>query len=111
MAKSKNVAEIARQVIIEDAERDGFLDESLKVAYGDLDVLHTIANRAGLKGPPGRPNYFVTLRVLDHLDRHCKRPDSMFIKCYLNINRGVGGRMFYLKSAHHPRGVKSKWEK
>ena len=89
---SQRVSEIARGVI------QGIEACDNCVAYGFWNELHKIYDKAWPHCPDKHP-IEKWQRVLNALDRECKRPDAIFEKRYFKAYRGLA-RMFVLKEAN-----------
>lgn len=87
MSKQK-ISKIAKYLLLNDSR---FTFGNI-VAYGDLDLLHEIFERAGMKCKISHPINKMNA-VLNALDRECKEPDSIFEKSYFRSYKGLA-RMF-----------------
>lgn len=93
LVKMQRISKIAKQCLDEDSVTDGMLYDN--IAYGDLDILHKIFDRAGMKLKNPHP-LNIHQAVLNALDRESKRPDALFAKEYFRSFKGLA-RIFTLK--------------
>lgn len=70
----QRISEIARQVLALESEKDNIKYDS--IAYGDLDNLHMIFEKSGMKVKISHPlNKHQS--VLNAINRESKRPDAV----------------------------------
>ena len=85
-----SVARVAKD-LLENDERFNHLES---VHYGDLDMLHEIYDKAGLKIKNPHP-LNIHQAVLNALDSHCKSKNPLFKKSYFRSYKGLA-RAFWL---------------
>jgi hypothetical protein len=91
MKGKQRISKIAKDLLLND-ERFNHVDS---VAYGDLDMLHEIYERAGYTDKISHP-LNKHQRVLNALDRESKQDNAIFEKGYFRSYKGLG-RTFTLK--------------
>ena len=91
MKGKQKISRIAKDLLLND-KRFNWTDN---IAYGDLEILHEIYERAGFKSKISHP-LNKTKRVLDALDRESKQENALFVKEYFRSYRGLA-RIFTLK--------------
>lgn len=89
--EKQRISLIARECLRE-RERSGLC--STEVAYGDLDILHEIYDRAGNRLKNEHP-LNIHQYVLNALDRESKMDNAIFVKQYFRSDRGLA-RVFEL---------------
>lgn len=91
MSKQR-ISEIAKQFLTTD-DRFRYLKS---VAYGDLELLHEIFDKSGMKLKKPHP-LNKHQAVLNAMDRESQCEDAIFEKCYFRSYKGLA-RMFELKT-------------
>lgn len=81
--------------IAEELLKSGKYSYEISVSYVDLDILHEIFEKAGLKNKISHP-LNKHRSVLNALDRESKKEDAIFEKAYFRSYKGLA-RMFVLK--------------